>query len=94
MITFLYAQSSQQLLLDLLSICFLMVPILLSMIDSELTKSLIGLSCLSLRCLPLRPPPIIPRGDLVIRQNHILVIYVGVKCSDELQMWILQILPC
>lgn len=42
------------------------------MIDLDLAKSLID--------------PLIPMGDLVIRQKHILVIYVGVKCNDELQM--------
>lgn len=63
---------------------FLIVSIPFTAIDSDLTKSLIDY--LFLCCLPLCPSPFIPEGDLVIRQMHILVIYVGVKCSDELQM--------
>lgn len=71
-ITFLYTQSSQQLFLDVAHSLFYYCPNPPEMIDLDLAKSLID--------------PLIPMGDLVIRQKHILVIYVGVKCNDELQM--------
>lgn len=75
-----------------LAISFLTLPVLLSVIDSDLTKSLIDRSRLfpPLVCLPSSPGGL----DLVITQKHTLVVYVGVTGSDELQMWILLILPC
>lgn len=59
-----------------------MVPIRSSTIDLDLPKSPIDLSCLFFCRLP--------GENLVIRQKHILVIYVGVECSNE---YLMQIFP-